>query len=161
MARKTTMPKNPGIDEHSVLRRESSRFQRLEVSHPSVSRGPRAQSTVLPLVLGRGSCSTPDARRSDSRRSARRVSSDGGITAKVLQRGRLKTGTPMSAAHDDRCAQNSLRTARAKSPPPKAKKVDRPGIEPAASVPQVKPKEKAHRSRLTRELKSPTAPPST
>ena len=123
MARKTTMIKNPGIEEHSVLRRGSSRFQRLEVSHPSVSRGPRAQSTVLPLVLGRGSCSMPDARRSDSRRSARRVSSDGGITAKVLQRGRLKTGAPMSAAHDDRCAQNSLRTARAKSPPPKATKM--------------------------------------
>ena len=123
MARKTTMIKNPGIDEHSVLRRGSSRFQRLEVSHPSVSRGPRAQSTVLPLVLGRGSCSTPDARRSDSRRSARRVSSDGGITAKVLQRGRLKTGTPMSAAHDDRCAQILLRKPRAKSPPPKATKM--------------------------------------
>ena len=109
MARKTTMIKNPGIDEHSVLRRGSSRFQRVEVSHPSVSRGPRAQSTVLPLVLGRGSCSMPDARRSDSRRSARRVSSDDGITAKVLRGSVIDAKRRRPVSHDDRCAQILLR----------------------------------------------------
>ena len=123
MARKTTMIKNPGIDEHSVLRRGSSRFQRVEVSHPSVSRGPRAQSTVLPLVLGRGSCSTPDARRSDSRRSARRVSSDGGITVKGLRGTVIDTNRRRPINRDDRCAQILLRKPRAKSPPPKATKM--------------------------------------
>ena len=107
----------------------------------------------------RARCSSVAARTAVT--GVHRASFNGRITAKTRVEEVTDTKPPLPVSRDDRCTPNS---ARDMYPPTRAKKVihdGRPGIEPAASVPQAKPKEKAHRSRLTRELKSPTASPST